>query len=697
MKLIPKDRHSTVTRRGLFSPSSGRVVSEVMKPRAEMTLAERVSSDRRAVTRSMAAARTARVFADQQTQQFIQNPQPSKNPHDRLRLSRRTFLAASAATVATTKAFADTPFTSFAFPGTGRPTSRTMPARIADIFNVLDFGADPTGVADSQPAVLAATTAASNSGIIFFPKGNYKVLSAILIPSGSSLNFIGEGGSSFVQGTFNGFVFDNLSDPYNAAGGISSIEQLSISNGFVGNTFSVTANGTWSASGSPVNITLSGLNPGVAAGGALWVSGSGGLGTNSVFIGMITDVSLWPTVTVSSAAVGSGAVSNCAVHVIQCYAAGGSFSAAATTITMAATRPAGIGTGLYYVYDYELYLADPRTDFPIGVASWSGTTVTFTGTSNGALVNSIGASDRLWFAPVAGCIRYSSVVGAKVTNCFLSGFYGLDSSQDKINATDPSSGSSQAYHIEVDTCTFSNPSGFSGLMGQTGVYLTNNSIAKNSNSSGLWCAERLSGTACGIIGGRAEVNHFATIIGSDYRTSNGSLSNGFIIGRSMESNLQAIYCKNGTLSIISSGCSCFVSHQALGGFYLNAFSGVVQSSGATGNFGTSQHGIYIADASDSRGNITFISAFASNFSDTTKSWRIPAQAWWGTCVASDNPTLTYTYANLPDGTGSPSPIEGEEYNISNSNTAVWGATAAGGGSDKVKVRWNGTNWTVVGK
>jgi polygalacturonase len=38
--------------------------------------------------------------------------------------------------------------------------------------NVLDFGADPTGVADSTAAFLAAMTAASN---IYVPEGTYCV------------------------------------------------------------------------------------------------------------------------------------------------------------------------------------------------------------------------------------------------------------------------------------------------------------------------------------------------------------------------------------------------------------------------------------------------------------------------------------------------------------------------------------------
>jgi len=43
------------------------------------------------------------------------------------------------------------------------------------------------------------------------------------------------------------------------------------------------------------------------------------------------------------------------------------------------------------------------------------------------------------------------------------------------------------------------------------------------------------------------------------------------------------------------------------------------------------------------------------------------------------------------------PYVGQMANISDSNTATWGANVAAGGSNRILARWNGTNWTVVGK
>jgi hypothetical protein len=51
-----------------------------------------------------------------------------------------------------------------------------------------------------------------------------------------------------------------------------------------------------------------------------------------------------------------------------------------------------------------------------------------------------------------------------------------------------------------------------------------------------------------------------------------------------------------------------------------------------------------------------------------------------------------TFATLPS-----SPVAGMQAYITDCNTTTWGATAAGGGANKVMVWYNGTYWTVMGK
>lgn len=64
-----------------------------------------------------------------------------------------------------------------------------------------------------------------------------------------------------------------------------------------------------------------------------------------------------------------------------------------------------------------------------------------------------------------------------------------------------------------------------------------------------------------------------------------------------------------------------------------------------------------------------------------------------TSLAAAQPLkLTPTaFASLPTG------VEGMVASVSDSNTVVWGATIAGGSTNKVLAYFNGTNWTVAGK
>ncbi len=66
----------------------------------------------------------------------------------------------------------------------------------------------------------------------------------------------------------------------------------------------------------------------------------------------------------------------------------------------------------------------------------------------------------------------------------------------------------------------------------------------------------------------------------------------------------------------------------------------------------------------------------------------------------NNPTAAVTFAGLPGQAGvhRTTAVEGMEFDITDSTTTTWGANVTiGGGGNHVKVRYNGTNWTVVGK
>lgn len=138
-------------------------------------------------------------------------------------LKRRASLAAivgaAALSTAISPAYANTVFTTWSFPGTGSPTSRTTPARIADIFNVKEYGVAGNGVTDDTSAIRAALAAmwasTYSGGVLFFPPGIYPVNGTIDIsnPSLSSVYtngiITGSGRSStYILGTLdNGFIF----------------------------------------------------------------------------------------------------------------------------------------------------------------------------------------------------------------------------------------------------------------------------------------------------------------------------------------------------------------------------------------------------------------------------------------------------------------------------------------------------------
>lgn len=152
-----------------------------------------------------------------------------------MKVSRRTLalLSSSGLAAFAGKANAATAFTSFAFTATGEPTARTMPDRLAEIKNVLDFGADATGVADSTTAIQAAVnwTSGANRGTIYFPIGSYKTSAPITFnTAGLNICFRGEGnGTQIIAGGFSsgGYVFDrHLGSPSNTAQVL--IEKLSL-------------------------------------------------------------------------------------------------------------------------------------------------------------------------------------------------------------------------------------------------------------------------------------------------------------------------------------------------------------------------------------------------------------------------------------------------------------------------------------
>jgi hypothetical protein len=101
------------------------------------------------------------------------------------------------------KAAADTPFTNFAFRATGGNTSRTMPDRLADVYNVKDFGAVGNGSHDDRQNIQDAMdyAVARGGGIVFFPRGSYYVRSKLIPTGNNAIHLVGSGGSAQGSGS----------------------------------------------------------------------------------------------------------------------------------------------------------------------------------------------------------------------------------------------------------------------------------------------------------------------------------------------------------------------------------------------------------------------------------------------------------------------------------------------------------------
>jgi len=61
------------------------------------------------------------------------------------------------------------------------------------VVNILDYGADPTGVADSTTAIQAAVTAAGTYGCVFIPEGVFRTTNTVTIPTSGGFQLVGVG------------------------------------------------------------------------------------------------------------------------------------------------------------------------------------------------------------------------------------------------------------------------------------------------------------------------------------------------------------------------------------------------------------------------------------------------------------------------------------------------------------------------
>jgi hypothetical protein len=286
-----------------------------------------------------------------------------------------------------------------------------------------------------------------------------------------------------------------------------------------------------------------------------------------------------------------------------------------------------------------------------------------------------------------GAIRMGSTNGGYVRDCFLSGFTCFTSEDSPGN----SSQSILLDNVQISGVGTTGCKGF--VTGGTGAMI---------NCSATQCAiaALVYGNGLLMAGNRWERNDTGVQFGLDSAGTDRGASGFVVFAGSNEGPLTGFY--------LAGTCSGFYLAAAVLGHPGNAgmVSGNTQygirvgnkcSAGVFSNCSTAQWvevaGIEIAAAS-SRANLLFSGCLPSGAVGTGVNWILPTNAYTAQFEnCSVNPI--WTYSQLPTGANV---LEGDEFNISDPNTATWGANVtASGSSGRILVRWNGSNYTVVGK
>lgn len=291
-----------------------------------------------------------------------------------------------------------------------------------------------------------------------------------------------------------------------------------------------------------------------------------------------------------------------------------------------------------------------------------------------------------------GAIRLGSTIGGAIRDCKLTGFIGF-TSEDAVGVS--------SKNINIENCVFS--STFS--TGATFIIIGGGGSISGCTLSNTDIAVRAYGSGLSIFGNRSERCNTSFLLGLDSGGNNVGLS-GFSLMSTTTEGCWTAYDLAGLCEafVISSVTS--LGHDASnsgtpGGVQGSQYgvrirancakNGVIQ--GVSINSYFDQTCISVADAT-SRANLVIRDVTALQTGGAGVNWITPSNAYTAQFI-NNNVDPIWTFSQLPTGGNL---FEGDEFNISDSTTATWGANVTtGGGSNRVLVRYNGTNWTVVGK
>lgn len=521
-----------------------------------------------------------------------------------------------AALVAANRALAATPFTTYAFPATNAPTSRTLPVRLAETTNVRDWGAKGDGVTDDWAAIMAAFnwTVGINRGTIFFPPGTYLV-SQPLDVSGANIKFqfIGSCDASTIVGNFGDFVFKRTSTDGSLG---HSFEKLTIINSH--------------ASGG-----------GIRAGGSILtairnckITANRGINTAD------SDVAA----PLNSLEV---SISNCSVTAYTTGASGSYGIASISDGPILNCRVIGYETGMTFWANqgcmnvlgcyFERNTTGIRTGVP-GVFTGPATGITVAGSwfkDNGTAIGFLGPSINGRFIGLRIEASESVTVGGARPQ------YGLRLNDNQCRSSFFSgilvTGQFDQYGIFVASHAGSFDREFNTFMGVR-------SFNTSTHGGQAWFVPTNAGYTTFI-----ECNCPASV----FTVANLPTVSGTVSAGSWSSGSATL-----TVSIDASRFTSAPTTVTIAGITPSGYNGTFLVTSHTNNTVT-------YTVADPGGSVSVGGTIIAN-------------------VGKSNDASQLAY-------------EGDSYNVNNCVSGTWGAIALGAGSVHAKVRWNGSNWTVVGK
>jgi hypothetical protein len=588
---------------------------------------------------------------------------------------------------------ADVLFTDFQFAAQGAPTLRTMPVRLAEVKNVLDFGADPTGGTTSTAAIQAAVdwTSGPNRGTIFFPDGFYTVSSPITFnydpapgDPGLSIRFAGEGESTTIAAT----------------GGLSTT-------GYILDRHLATPNNT-------ANVIIENIGFAAGAGGSIRVGSCNGVTIRNVHAsGITTEDSpgnssqgiLIETCTIPGPSTGSGLTMGGSGLVENCN----------FTSCDVAARMYGKG------WAFQTNRCEKcNTSYLIGLDS--GVAATFTGsiayavlaTFTGTITNDGVSVNTL---TINSAVTGTIVIGQTIHGVGVSAYRIISGSgtswiiEGPLQAIGPIS---MATDLPNDTSgVLTVASGLTGTIkplqtvsdggvNVAGAIIIVSQLTGSTGSTGTY---RISNTPARYHSVVYSVSsQTITTIGNDVGASGFAIQTG-----SQESNINGVILA-GTCDGFYIGSVSSLGHSnagpEIGGYVIptqyhltigpNCSNGVFQSMDGYGDM-TMIAACKIYSAAI-RANLVFMAGhFDRNAVNggTGVNWDFPANAYTIQLLnCNESPTWTYSQLGTTDGVNV---LEGDQFTITDGSTATWGATCTGSGGNRVLVRWNGSAYTVVGK